>query len=167
MASLQQELDDLQDAHSVLSRSTSQTIASQKTQITTLGHQNSLLREECDQFKQLADERNVTIQVLQAQYDELSANQEAFSRQISEKENMTVVGEELHRQAAYLRKLESTNAMLNTELSILRERNTSLEVLREEKRGLEQKLTLLDEMRGKVIKLEAELVAGRQERETW
>jgi len=167
VASLQQEFDDLQDSHSVLSRSTSQTIASQKTQITTLTYQNSLLQEERDQFKQLADERNVAIQVLQSQYDELGANQEALSRQAADSESMAVVQEELHRQAAYLRKLESTNTKLNAELGILRERNTSLEVLREEKRGLEQRVAVMDEMRGKIIKLEAEVEAGRQERETW
>jgi len=80
---------------------------------------------------------------------------------------MTVVREELHRQAGYLRNLESTNAKLNSELNILRERHASVEVLREEKRGLERKVTMLEEMRNKVIRLEAEVEAGRQERETW
>jgi hypothetical protein len=46
-------------------------------------------------------------------------------------------------------------------------RNTSLEVLREEKRGLEQRVAVMDEMRGEIIKLDAEVEAGRQERETW
>jgi len=80
---------------------------------------------------------------------------------------MAVVREELHRQAGYLRNLESTNAKLNSELNILRERHASVEVLREEKRGLERKVTMLEEMRNKVIRLEAEVEAGRQERETW
>lgn len=80
---------------------------------------------------------------------------------------MTVVREELHRQAGYLRNLESTNAKLNSELNILRERHASVDVLREEKRGLERKVIMLEEMRNKVIRLEAEVEAGRQERETW
>jgi len=80
---------------------------------------------------------------------------------------MAVVREELHRQAGYLRNLESTNAKLNSELNILRERHASVEVLREEKRGLERKVIMLEEMRNKVIRLEAEVEAGRQERETW
>ena len=80
---------------------------------------------------------------------------------------MAVVQEELQRQAAYLRNLELTNTKLNTELGILRERHTSVEVLREEKRGLEQKVSILEELRTKVIMLEAELEVGRQEREKW
>jgi len=80
---------------------------------------------------------------------------------------MAVVREELHRQAGYLHNLESTNAKLNSELNILRERHASVEVLREEKRGLERKVIMLEEMRNKVIRLEAEVEAGRQERETW
>jgi len=166
-SSLQQELADLLDTHSVLSRNTGQTIASQKTHITTLSHQNSLLQEECDQFKQLANERNVAIQDLQARYDELIGNQEHVSRGLAEDESMSIVREELHRQAAYLRSLESVNTKQKAELGILRERHRSVEVLREENHGLKQKLAMLDELRTKVTSLEAELEVGRQEREKW
>ena len=88
-------------------------------------------------------------------------------RRVSEEENMSVVREELHRQANYLRTLESTNAKLTSELTILRERQTSVEVLREQKRGLEKKVQVLEELRTKVVKLEAEVEAGRREREDW
>lgn len=80
---------------------------------------------------------------------------------------MAVVREELHRQANYLRTLESTNAKLTSEINVLRERNTSVEVLREEKRGLERKVQMLEDLRTKVVKLEAEVAAGRREREEW
>ena len=88
-------------------------------------------------------------------------------RRVSEEENMSVVREELHRQANYLRSLESTNAKLTSELTVLRERQTSVEVLREQKRGLEKKVQVLEELRTKVVKLEAEVEAGRREREDW
>lgn len=166
-ASLQQELADLRDNHSVLTRNTSQMNASQRAEITTLSHQNSLLQSERDQFKLLADERHITIQRLQIQYDELVANQEQYSRRTAEDESLSVVREELNRQASHLRNLESINTKLKVELSILRERHRSVEVLREENLGLVQKLTTLDELRTKVIRLEAELEAGRQEREKW
>lgn len=80
---------------------------------------------------------------------------------------MSVVREELHRQANYLRSLEATNTKLTSELKFLRERHTSVEVLREEKRGLERKVLMLEELRTKVVKLEAEVEAGRKEREHW
>ena len=80
---------------------------------------------------------------------------------------MSVVREELHRQANYLRALESTNAKLTSELIVLRERQTSVEVLKEEKRGLERKVQVLEELRTKVVRLEAEVEAGRREREEW
>ena len=88
-------------------------------------------------------------------------------RRVSEEENMSVVREELHRQANYLRTLESTNAKLTSELTVLRERQTSVEVLKEEKRGLVKRVQVLEELRTKVVKLEAEVEAGRREREDW
>jgi mitotic spindle assembly checkpoint protein MAD1 len=89
------------------------------------------------------------------------------ARQGAEEENWSVVREELHKQADYLRTLEGTNAKMSMELNNLRERQASVEVLREEKRGLERKVKVLEELREKVVKLEAEVEAGRREREEW
>ena len=75
---------------------------------------------------------------------------------------MSVVREELHRQANY-RTLESTNSKLISELTVLRERQTSVG----RKRGLEKRVQVLEELRTKVIRLEAEVKAGRREREDW
>lgn len=161
---LTEEHADLQDAHSALSRNTTQLIASLKSQITTLTRQTSVLEEELAAVRQIAEERSRNIKEMQGQLDELSSAQYTKG---AEDENMVVVREELHRQANYLRTLEGTNAKLNAELNVLRERNTSVEVLREEKRGLERKLKVLDELREKVVSLEAEVEAGRQEREEW
>ena len=80
---------------------------------------------------------------------------------------MSVVRDELHRQADYLRTLESSNAKMLAELVVLRERQTSVEVLKEQKRGLEKKVQVIEELRTKVVKLEAEVEAGRREREEW
>ena len=73
----------------------------------------------------------------QSKLNELNANQETLMQRVSEKENRSVVGEELHRQANYLRTLESTNAKLNLVLT----------VLREQKRGLEKRVQVLEELR--------------------
>lgn len=80
---------------------------------------------------------------------------------------MGIIREELQRQAKYLRTLESTNTKLTAEVTTLRERHVSIEVLREEKRGLERKVRTLEEMRERVVRLEAEVEAGRREREDW
>ncbi|KAJ7481691.1 spindle assembly checkpoint component Mad1 [Mycena latifolia] len=165
VTSLREELADLTDAHAGLERSTAQTIASQKSQITTLTRQTALLEEEVSQFKLLAEERSQTIDEIQVQFQELSTAPAPSNEQ--ENSDMAVVREELHRQASYLRTLEATNARLTTELAVLRERHTSIEVLREEKRGLERKLQPLEALRERVVKLEAQVEAGRQERETW
>ncbi|KAF9475572.1 MAD-domain-containing protein [Pholiota conissans] len=166
-SALQEQLADLQDEHDSLSRTANQTIASQKAQITTLSHQNALLQDELDQYKQIAEQRDAAFEDLQSRYDELSIGKETNERRATEEESMNVVREELHRQANYLRTLESTNAKLTSELKILRERQTSVEVLREEKRGLELRVKMLEELRTKVVKLEAEVAAGRREREEW
>ncbi|KAF8208385.1 spindle assembly checkpoint component Mad1 [Mycena galopus ATCC 62051] len=166
LTALREEFADLQDAHSSLQRSTAQTIASQKSQISTLTRQTSLLEEEVSQFKLLAEERSQTIDEIQVQVQELSIAPENKAAELVDQENR-VVREELHRQAAYLNTLESTNAKLTSELAVLRARQTSIEVLREEKRGLELKLQPLADLREKVVKLEAQVEAGRRERETW
>ena len=75
--------------------------------------------------------------------------------------------EELHRQAEYLRGVESKNARLTGEMNVLRAKEASVEVLREEKRGLERKIRVMEELRERVVKLEAEVEAGRREREAW
>jgi mitotic spindle assembly checkpoint protein MAD1 len=157
----------LKDEHESLSRSANQTIASQKAQITSLSHQNSLLQDELEQYKQIAQKRDTAFEELQSRYDELSLGKEANERRATEEESMNIVREELHRQANYLRTLETTNAKLTSELNHLRERQTSVEVLREEKRGLEQRVKMLEELRTKVVQLEAEVTAGRKEREEW
>jgi mitotic spindle assembly checkpoint protein MAD1 len=167
LSALREEHADLQDAQSSLSRNSVQTITTQKSQITTLTRQVSLLEEELEQSKLLAEKRRLTFEELQDQYDELSSAQHTMARNGSEEESMSVVREELHRQADYLRNMESTNIKLTSELSILKERHTSIEVLKEEKRGLERKLRMLEELREKVVRLEAEVEAGRREREIW
>jgi hypothetical protein len=80
---------------------------------------------------------------------------------------MSIVRDELHRQAEYLRTLESKNAKLTGEVNVLRVKETSVEVLREEKRGLERKVRVMEELRERVVRLEAEVEAGRREREAW
>ena len=167
LSTLREEHADLQDVHQALSRSSNQTIASQKAQITTLTHQSSLFQEEVNQLNEIAQKREQALNNLQVEYDGLSSRKEDTARRASDEESMSVVREELHRQANYLRNLEATNSKLTSELKFLRERHTSVEVLREEKRGLERKVLMLEELRTKVVKLEAEVEAGRKEREHW
>ncbi|KZT27885.1 MAD-domain-containing protein [Neolentinus lepideus HHB14362 ss-1] len=164
---LQEEHTDLKEQHDQLSRITSLTIASQKTRISTLEQQVDALEAEVQDLRRLADERSRTIQEAQEHFDDLSVAQESFSRESLDEENWSVVREELHRQANYMRTLEATNAKLGQEVNALRERYASVEVLREEKRGLEAKLRALEPLREKVVRLEAEVEAARKEREDW
>ncbi|KAF5335741.1 hypothetical protein D9611_009640 [Ephemerocybe angulata] len=167
LTTLREEHADLLDTHSSLTRSTTQTANSQKALITTLQHRVQLLEDEHSQARQIADERSRILANLQAEYDELSEQNDRLLQSVSEQENMGIVREELQKQASYLRNLESTNAKLSAELNVLRERHQSIEVLREEKRGLETKLVVMSEMREKVVRLEAELGAARGERQQW
>ncbi|KAI8976346.1 MAD-domain-containing protein [Trametes punicea] len=164
---LREQYVDLEEEHSSLARTTSQTIATQKSQISTLTRQVSLLEHELAEFKQLAEDRARAFEDLQAQFDELGASQSSFTQTNAQDEDWAVVREELHRQAKYMRQLESANAKMTTELNALRERQTSVEVLKEQKRDLERKLRGAEELREKVVKLEAELDAARKERDDW
>ncbi|KDQ58198.1 hypothetical protein JAAARDRAFT_129691 [Jaapia argillacea MUCL 33604] len=167
LRSLTEQHADLGEQHTELSRSTSQIIATQKSQLSTLERQVRLLEEEASEFRHIAEERSRTIQEVQDRFDELTMSQDTYTRNGSDDENWAVVREELHRQANYLRTLESSNAKLNQELAVFRERHVSIEVLREEKRGLEKKLHGAEELRERVVRLEAEVEASRKEREAW
>ena len=61
------------------------------------------------------------------------------------------------RDRRYLRTLESTNVKLSAEVTVLREQQTSIEVSKEENRGLETKVRVLEELREKVVRIEAEV----------
>lgn len=166
-ATLREEHANLEEAHEAMSRNTAQTIASQKSQIAALTRQVSFLDAELASVKRLADERSATIEEIQVQMEDLSSAQLDVSRHDIEQEDWGVLREELQRQASYLRTLEGTNAKLNSELIILRERQDNVEVIREEKRSLEGKLRVTEQLREQVTKLEAEVQAARREREEW
>ena len=97
---------------------------------------------------------------------ELNAAQDSLTLSSGQNEDWTVVREELHRQATYMRQLEDANVKMIAELNILREKQTSVEVLKGHKRDLERKLRGAEELREQVVKLEAELEAARKERRT-
>ncbi|KAA1476387.1 hypothetical protein DENSPDRAFT_867280 [Dentipellis sp. KUC8613] len=167
LTALSEKHADLEDAHAELTRSSKRTIDAQRSQIAVLERQLSILEAELSETKNIADERSRTIEEIQNQMEDLSEAQANVSRQSMEEENWSVLREELHRQAHYLRSVEATNAKLTSEVMHLRERQTSVEVLREEKRGLEQKVKGVDELREQVVRLEAEVQAARREREEW
>ena len=164
---LREQYTDLEDAHSTLSRNTAHTIATQKSEVATLQQQVEALQEELAEFRQIADQRSHALEELQEQFDDLSVAQANASHREVDDESWTVVREELHRQASHVRTIEAANAKMNAELSMLKQRHANIEVLKEQKRELERKAQGADELREKVVKLEAELEAARKEREEW
>ena len=158
---------DLQDEHASLRRSTSQTIASQQSEIATLRHQVEALNAELNEFREIAEQRSYALETLQEQFDELSVSQQDTSHRITDEESLAIVREELHRQANHVRTIETENAKMRSELTSLRQRQSNVEVLKEQKRDLERKARAVDELRETVVKLEAELSAARKEREEW
>jgi len=166
LAVLQESHNDLQDAHSQLSLSTTQTISSQHSLVGSLTSRTTLLESELLAAQNLASSRLESIHTLQNQLDELHEAKDEWARGITDQQDLTVITEELKRQAEYLRQLEGTNARLNAELVPLRDRHASIEVLREQNRSLETKVAYTDSLRQKIVSLEAELEAARQERES-
>lgn len=167
LTALREEHTQLTDDHEALSRSTSQTLSAQKSQITTLTRQVTLLQDELAEYRQIAEERAHALEALRTELDDASAANESFSQKTTDEETWAVVRAELSRQAEYMRALEAANARFGAENVALKERHASIEVLREQKRALEKKAQGAEELREKVFKLEAELDAARRERETW
>ncbi|KAK2462381.1 hypothetical protein APHAL10511_005687 [Amanita phalloides] len=167
LTTLQEEHADLSDTHTSLSQSTSCTVASLRSQIASLTAEQTGLQGSLMESRALTSQHEATITSLQSQL--LSQSQGEHRTPLNEEEarDMAVVRDELHRQAAYLHSLEKEKAKLTRDVTNLRESSSSLEVLREEKRGFERKLRTMDELRNKVVKLEAEVEAARKEKEAW
>jgi len=167
---LEEDKSNSDDVHSQLSRSTNQTINGQKSQLAESTRQAKFFEDESIRWKRIAEEGTQRLRELEEENDALK------SRKVSEGSAVTdpstdndwkVVRDELTRQAAYLRTLESSNARMTGELTQLRQRNESIEVLKEQKRDLERKLANTDSLRQSVVRLEAEVEAARKEREEW
>ncbi|THG98156.1 hypothetical protein EW026_g3974 [Hermanssonia centrifuga] len=165
---LREQQADLEDAHSSLSRSTAHTISSQRSEIATLTRQVAHLQEELREVKNLADSRSHTVEELQAKLDDLSATQDSIShRTLNDEDGWAIIREELHRQTDYLHTVEAANVKMSSDLAVLKQRDANLEVLKEQKRDLKRKVQGVDELREKLVKLEAELAAARKERQDW
>ena len=167
LSTLREEHADLLDTHSSLSHTHAQSSSSHHALVSTLSSQTSHLESALAESRTLAEDRLHTITELHAQLDEADVQRESTAKRAEEEQSMGVVRQELQRQAGYLRDLERTNAKLQGELNVLRERHTSIEVLKEEKRALEKKVGRMDQLREQVTRLEAEVDAGRREREAW
>ena len=141
-----------------------------KLQLAEATRQAKFFEDESTMWKRIAEEGSQRLQELEEENDVLK------SRKVSEgpaamdpstDNDWKVVRDELTRQAAYLRNLESSNARMTGELTQLRQRTESIEVLKEQKRDLERKLANTDSLRQSVVRLEAEVEAARKEREEW
>jgi len=167
---LEEDKANVDEVHSQLSRSTSQTINGQKSQLAELTRQTKFLEEESITWKRIADEKSQRLRELEEENDVLKSREVSQGLAITDPStdnDWRVVREELTRQASYLRNLESSNARMSGELVQLRQRNESIEVLKEQKRDLERKLANTDSLRQSVVRLEAEVEAARKEREEW
>ena len=76
-------------------------------------------------------------------------------------ENMHTAREGLHRRVASHRTVKSNSACLPAELVVLKDQHASVM----EKCGSEKKLSVLGEMRERVVRMEAQ--GGRRGREAW
>ena len=81
---------------------------------------------------------------------------------------MSIVHEELHCQANYLQKLESTNVKLPN-FRVDHSEKTTIKCGGFESAGrwFRRRVQVLEELRAKVVMLEAEVEAGRWESEDW
>lgn len=167
VATLRNEKFDLEESYSVLQRTHTQHVAAHHAASSTLTRRNADLEQERVGYRAIAEERDATIHALQQKLDEAETASDPMLTRRSEDENWSVIRDELHRQASYLRSLETTNAKLSTELGRYKDRHANIEVLREEKRALERKVLVVDELREKVVSLEAQVEAARRERQEW
>jgi mitotic spindle assembly checkpoint protein MAD1 len=133
-----------------------------------MSRQVSALTQELTECKHIAEDHRARFQEMEQQLEILrDAPGPSNSNSAAVDADMTLIRDELHRQAGYMAKLEKTNMKLEVELGVLRQQHASVEVLREEKRALEKKARMYDESHERAVRLEAELEAVKREREQW
>ncbi|KAF8059841.1 MAD-domain-containing protein [Lyophyllum atratum] len=166
LSALREAHEDLEEAHATLSRTSARTAETHNRQLTALQHGTRLLEEELTQARSLLDERTEALAEAQAQLESVRVGAAPANGDGEGKvraDDMAVIQDELHRQTTYLRKLERDNAKLTNELGRLKERGASIAVLQEEKRALETKLSAMEGLRDRVVRLEAELERARSQ----
>ncbi|KIO32924.1 hypothetical protein M407DRAFT_18086 [Tulasnella calospora MUT 4182] len=165
---LQTAHDELEDEYAELKRNTTSSIASQKASLATLERKVTLLEDELERTRQLAEQHKDTARSLRDQVESLESLQADTSRASNGfDENWQVVREEMHRQTTHWKSLESTNAKLTADVHALRAKQQSVEVLREENRSLQQRLLKASEQEETIARLQGEVDAARREREEW
>ncbi|KAL4076619.1 mitotic checkpoint protein-domain-containing protein [Scleroderma yunnanense] len=167
LATLRDEHIATEEEHSSLKRSYAQLSATHKSENATLTRRNAELEEELAKCKTAAEQSEATMHELQQKLDQQEAAADPSQRKRDEDQSWGVIRDELHRQAAHMRTLETTNTRLSAELAMYKDRHSNIEVLREEKRALERKVTVTEELRERVVSLEAQVEAARQERQEW
>ncbi|KAI6165120.1 spindle assembly checkpoint component Mad1 [Pisolithus thermaeus] len=167
LATLQDKYIETEEEYSSLKRSYAQLSASQSSQTTSLTRRNNELEQELAEYKALVEDKEATVQTLQQKLDDLEGANAPLSNRHDDDQGWVVVRDELHRQAAHMRALEATNTKLNAELGRYKERHANIEILREEKHILERKVAITEELRERVVLLEAQVEAARRERQEW
>jgi len=145
-------------------------INGQKSQLAESTRQAKFFEDESITWKRIAEEGSQRLRELEEENDALKSHKVSegpATTDPSTDNDWKVVRDELTRQAAYLRNLESSSARMTGELTQLRQRNESIEVLKEKNRDLNRKLADMDSLRQSVARLEAEVEAARKEREEW
>ena len=138
-------------------------INGQKSQLAESTRQAKFFEDESISWKRVAEEGSRRLRELEEENDALKsgkASEGPAATDPSTDNDWKVVRDELTRQAAYLRNLESSNARMTGELTQLRQRNESIEVLKEQNRDLKRKLADTDSLRQSVARLEAEVEAA-------
>lgn len=120
--------------------------------------QASQFEEEIKQLKDVLEERDEMIDTLRSELNakDTSATFESISQDVSDIQGWKIVQDELHRQAAYIQKIDTENIKLKSEVVTLSDRSESIQVLHEEKRQLENRLRSMDDLRHRVVQLEGE-----------
>lgn len=167
LAILRSKYIETEEEYSTLKRSYAQLSASQSSQATSLTRRNDELESELAEYKAIVEDKEATVQALQQRLDDLEGPNAPTSNRYDEDQSWVVIRDELHRQTAHMRSLETTNAKLNAELGRYKDKHANIEILREEKHALERKVAVTEELRGRVVSLEAQVEAARRERQEW
>lgn len=145
----QQANDQLQQSYSTLQASFEEAQSDLESKVTTLERSQHRLAQQ------------------ESENGELEREVLRLKAQTGDAETLNIIKKELSEQVDFIRKLEETNRVQTAELRQLRKTSKSVGIVEEEKRGLEAKLSLMEDLRKELADAQLRARILEDEKKSW
>lgn len=124
-------------------------------------------RDTSESQSNLAEDKHRQLSEALERVENLELENRQLKQREQEFEHVDWTRKELQNQVSYGQQLETKNRQLIAECNHYKDMYRNAEVLKEEKAALQQKLTMLDDLRIKYGMLEVQIGIMRKEKQQW